>query len=73
MLIVIAKSLHKMIIYKISESVVRLLDYGTAIPEPGTSEATEALVFMIAAMTGHWNASLPMCFKNNVLYLFKVS
>ena len=30
------------------------VDYGTALPEAGDSLATEALVFMIGGVTGHW-------------------
>ena len=37
-----------------SKSYADLDDYGTAMPEPETTEATEALVFMVVGLTGHW-------------------
>ena len=36
-----------------SKCYVGLVDYGTAMPEPETTEATEALVFMVVGLTGH--------------------
>ena len=54
-LVVDAMSLHKMTIYDQSrKSFVSLVDYGAAIPEAATTEATEALVFMIVGLTGKW-------------------
>ena len=35
-----------------------LLDYGTALPEPETTEATEAVVFMVVDLTKHWKHSI---------------
>ena len=50
-----AMALHKMTIYdKAKNSFVGMVDYGTAIPESETNEATEALVFMIIGLTGNW-------------------
>ena len=37
-----------------SKSYVGLVDYGTAKPEPEENMASEALVFMISGITGHW-------------------
>ena len=37
-----------------TKTYVGLVDYGTAKPEPEENLATEALVFMIASITGHW-------------------
>ena len=37
-----------------SKCYVCLVDYGIAVPEPETTEATEALVFMVVGLTGHW-------------------
>ena len=34
--------------------VVGTVDYGTAAPEATDEPATEALVFMVVGMTGHW-------------------
>ena len=54
-LVVDAMSLHKMTLYdKSRKSFVGLVDYGTAIPEAISTEATEALVFMIVGLTGNW-------------------
>ena len=54
-LLVDAMALHKMTIYdKAKNSFVGMVDYGTAIPESETNEATEVLVFMIIGLTGNW-------------------
>ena len=54
-LIVDAMALHKMTVWDdASKCYVGLVDYGTAMPEPETTEATEALVFMVVGLTGHW-------------------
>ena len=54
-LLVDAMALHKMTIYdKAKNSFVGMVDYGTAIPESETNEATEASVFMIIGLTGNW-------------------
>ena len=37
-----------------SKSYVGLVDYDTAKPEVEENLATEALVFMVASVTGHW-------------------
>ena len=37
-----------------SKSYIGTVDYGTAIPENEDKLATEALVFMVVGMTGHW-------------------
>ena len=33
---------------------VGCIDYGVAIPEPSDTPATEALVFLVVGITGHW-------------------
>ena len=33
---------------------VGCIDYGIAIPEPSDTPATEALVFLVVGITGHW-------------------
>ena len=53
-LVVDAMSIHKMTFYdKNCKSFVGLVDYGTVVPEADTTEATEALVFMIVGVTGN--------------------
>ena len=54
-LIVDAMALHKGTTWDLkSKSYVSLVDYGTAKPEVEENLATEALVFMVAGVTGHW-------------------
>ena len=54
-LLVDAMTLHKMTVYDdASKCYVGLVDYGTAMHEPETTEATEALGLMIVGLTGHW-------------------
>ena len=42
------------------------VDYGTALPEAGDNLATEALVFMIGGITGHWKHPTGYFFKNKI-------
>ena len=54
-LIVDAMALHKGSTWDPkSKSYAGLVDYGTAKPEVEENLATEALVFMVAGVTGHW-------------------
>ena len=54
-LIVDAMALYKGTIWDPkSKSYFGLVDYGTAKPEPEENMASEALVFMISGITGHW-------------------
>ena len=54
-LVVDGMSLSIMTVYDwATKSVVSLVDYGSAIPEPEDTEATEALVIMVVGTTGHW-------------------
>ena len=58
-LIVDAMVLHKMTVWDdASKCYIGLVDYGTAMPEPETIEATEALVFMVVGLTGHWKHAI---------------
>ena len=74
-LIVDAMSLHKITIYdRKSESFVRLLNYGTVIPEPETSETTDFVFFFDCWYD--WSLETPHCLcasKKNVQHLFKVN
>ena len=54
-LMVDAMTLHKGTVWDPkSKSYVGTVDYGTTIPENEDELATEALVFMVVGMTGHW-------------------
>ena len=64
-LIVDAMSLHKSSLYDASQdSFAGLVDYGTAIPEPETKDATEALVFINVGLTGHWRHPIAYFLQN---------
>ena len=43
-----------------SQSYVGTVDYGTAAPEATDEPTTEALVFMVVGITGHWK--LPIAY-----------
>ena len=47
-----------------SKSFVGLVDYGTAIPEPEATEATEALVFMVIGTIAHWKHPIAYILQN---------
>ena len=64
-LVVDAMSLSKMTVYdRTSKSFVGLVDYGTTIPEPEATEATEALVFMVVGTIGHWKQPIAYVLQN---------
>ena len=64
-LVVDAMSLSKMTVYdQTTKSFVGLVDYGSAIPEPEDTEATEALVFMVIGTTGHWKHPIAYVLQN---------
>ena len=66
-LVVDAMSLSKMTVYdRRLKSFVGLIDYGGAIPEPESTEATEALVFMIVGTTGNWKHPIAYVLQNKV-------
>ena len=46
------------------KSYVGTVDYGTAIPENEDELATEALVFMVVGMTGHWKHPIAYVLQN---------
>ena len=53
--VVDAMALHKGTIWDAkSKQYIERVDYGLAIPEGSGELATEALVFLIVGMTGHW-------------------
>ena len=53
-LVVDAMSFSKLTVYDwATKSFVSLVDYGSAIPKPGDTDATEAFVFMAVGTTGH--------------------
>ena len=67
-LIVDAMSLCKSSLHDLSQdSFAGLVDYGKAIPEPETTDATEALVFIIVGLTGHWRHPIAYFFAEQVL------
>ena len=46
------------------DSFACLVDYGTAIPKPETTDATEALAFIIVGLTGHWRHPITYFLQN---------
>ena len=42
------------------------VDYGTGIPEADDDLATEALVFMISGVTGHWKHPIAYFLQNKI-------
>ena len=64
-LIIDVMSLCKSSLYDAShDSFAGLVDYGTAIPKPETTYATEALVFIIVGLTGHWRHPIAYFLQN---------
>ena len=64
-LMVDAMTLHKGTVWDPkSKSYIGTVDYGTAIPENEDELATEALVFMVVRMTGHWKHPIAYVLQN---------
>ena len=47
------------------------VDYGTGLPEVGDNLATEALVFMIGGVTGHWKHQIGYFLQNKISASFQ--
>ena len=64
-LMVDAMALHKGTVWDPkTKRYVGTVDYGTAIPENEDELATEALVFMVVGMTGHWKHPIAYVLQN---------
>ena len=64
-LVVDAMALHKGSFWDPkSRQYVGNIDYGTAIPEAADDPATEALVFMVVGLTGHWKHPIAYVFQD---------
>ena len=67
-LMVDAMTLHKGTVWDPKlKSYIGTVDYGTAIPENEDELATEALVFMVVGMTGHWKHPIAYVLQNKCL------
>ena len=66
-LVVDAMSLHKGTMWDpISKQYVGNVDYGTAAPEVSTDLATDALVFMIVGLSGHFKQPIGYVLYNKL-------
>ena len=64
-LVVDAMALHKSAIWDpVAQQYVGSVNYGTAIPEPPEDLATEALVFMVVGITGHFKHPIAYFLQN---------
>ena len=44
------------------------VDYGTGLPEAEDELATEALVFMLSSILGHWKHTIAYFLQNKIFY-----
>ena len=66
-LIVDAMELHKGTWWgQMKRCYIGRVDYGTALPEASDNFATEALVFMIGGVTGHWKHPIGYFLQNKI-------
>ena len=71
-LVVNGMSLSKMTVYDwATKSFVGLVDYGSAMPAPVDTEATEALAFMVVGTTGHWKQPIAYVLQISVQLMFR--
>ena len=64
-LVVDEMALHKSAIWDpVAQQYIGLVSYGTAIPEPPAYLVTEALVFMVVRLTGHFKHAIAYFLQN---------